>query len=577
MVQRWRHRRRLRSDPTRLTLDTPEALEALDKFLALRTDGLIPTRRGVGRRGRRGSLRQRPPGDVPRARGGSTPQFRLITDFEWDVAPLPVLARAGRRAALRRLLHAQGLRRTTTPRSRSSSTRSAPRVRRSSPGPAAPCRRCGRSPSPTPSSTPTLPPASSAVFLDTIPAIRAAADDLDVAGDRGRDRRDPRGRPRRRHAGRRGRPATRRGHPRPVRPGRVTPMAGLTFDAVGKRYGAVTALAALDLDVGDGEAVCVLGPSGSGKSTALRLAAGLERVSAGRVLIDGVDVTGRPAAQRDVVDGVPELRPVPPSRRRREHRLRARRAQGPQGGDPPARRRRRRRSSAAASCSHRRPAQLSGGERQRVAARPGAGAPAGDPAARRAALQPRPAAARRHARRAAPAPRLGRHDDGPRHPRPVRGADDRRPRRRRARRPARADGVARRRLPPPGQPLRRHVRRPAADERAARRRATASRIDAGPFRLPGRPRSRRPARRRHPARAPPARRPRRRRRPTSSSSRRAATSSIAHLRRRRAIGSSPASRADVGVRAGDRIVVGAPADRWFLFDAGSGRTVRFAS
>ena len=77
-------------------------------------------------------------------------------------------------------------------------------------------------------------------------------------------------------------------------------MAGLTLVEVGKRYGSVAALTAIDLDVGDGEAVCVLGPSGSGKSTALRLAAGLERVTTGRILIDGVDVTGRPAAQRDV-------------------------------------------------------------------------------------------------------------------------------------------------------------------------------------------------------------------------------------------------------------------------------------
>ena len=77
-------------------------------------------------------------------------------------------------------------------------------------------------------------------------------------------------------------------------------MARLTFDGVAKRYREVIALASLDLEVADGEAVCILGPSGSGKSTALRLAAGLERVSAGRVLMDGADVTDRPAAQRNV-------------------------------------------------------------------------------------------------------------------------------------------------------------------------------------------------------------------------------------------------------------------------------------
>jgi ABC-type sugar transport system ATPase subunit len=48
-------------------------------------------------------------------------------------------------------------------------------------------------------------------------------------------------------------------------------MARLTFQGVEKRYRDVTALASLDLEVADGEAVCILGPSGSGKSTALRL------------------------------------------------------------------------------------------------------------------------------------------------------------------------------------------------------------------------------------------------------------------------------------------------------------------
>jgi len=143
-------------------------------------------------------------------------------------------------------------------------------------------------------------------------------------------------------------------------------MASLTFDGVGKRYGAVTALAALDLDVGDGEAVCVLGPSGAGKSTALRLAAGLEQVSSGRVLIEGRDVTRRAAAQRDVamvfqsyalfphLDVAENIgfglsvRKVPKAE---IHRRVAEVAE-------------------LVGCGHRlghRPAQLSGGERQRVA------------------------------------------------------------------------------------------------------------------------------------------------------------------------------------------------------------------
>ncbi|HET7701222.1 MAG TPA: ABC transporter ATP-binding protein [Candidatus Limnocylindria bacterium] len=52
----------------------------------------------------------------------------------------------------------------------------------------------------------------------------------------------------------------------------------------------VAALAGLDLEVARGEFVAVMGPSGSGKSTLLNILAGLERPSAGRVVVDGIDV-----------------------------------------------------------------------------------------------------------------------------------------------------------------------------------------------------------------------------------------------------------------------------------------------
>jgi putative spermidine/putrescine transport system ATP-binding protein len=67
-----------------------------------------------------------------------------------------------------------------------------------------------------------------------------------------------------------------------------------------KVYGEVVALAHLALDVWPGEFFTMLGPSGSGKTTTLRLIAGFERPDAGRVLLDGVDVTDRPPYQRDV-------------------------------------------------------------------------------------------------------------------------------------------------------------------------------------------------------------------------------------------------------------------------------------
>ena len=66
------------------------------------------------------------------------------------------------------------------------------------------------------------------------------------------------------------------------------------------RYGDRLALDGVDLDVADGEVVCVLGPSGSGKSTLLRSIAGLEVPSAGRVVRDGIDLAGVPPHQRDL-------------------------------------------------------------------------------------------------------------------------------------------------------------------------------------------------------------------------------------------------------------------------------------
>ena len=68
----------------------------------------------------------------------------------------------------------------------------------------------------------------------------------------------------------------------------------------GRRQPRVVALEALDLEVVAGELLVLLGPSGSGKSTALRLLAGVEPLDAGRVEIDGRDVTDVPPERRDV-------------------------------------------------------------------------------------------------------------------------------------------------------------------------------------------------------------------------------------------------------------------------------------
>jgi iron(III) transport system ATP-binding protein len=72
------------------------------------------------------------------------------------------------------------------------------------------------------------------------------------------------------------------------------------FRSVSKRYGAVTAVGSVSLSIERGTLVTLLGPSGCGKTTILRLIAGLELASGGRILIDGEDVTMLSAAERDV-------------------------------------------------------------------------------------------------------------------------------------------------------------------------------------------------------------------------------------------------------------------------------------
>jgi iron(III) transport system ATP-binding protein len=74
----------------------------------------------------------------------------------------------------------------------------------------------------------------------------------------------------------------------------------VTFEKVTKRYGGITAVDAIDFSIATGTLVTLLGPSGCGKTTTLRMIAGLEAPSDGRILIGDEDVTGLPASQRDV-------------------------------------------------------------------------------------------------------------------------------------------------------------------------------------------------------------------------------------------------------------------------------------
>jgi len=74
----------------------------------------------------------------------------------------------------------------------------------------------------------------------------------------------------------------------------------LAVDDVTVRFGERTVLDAVDLDVGAGEIVALLGPSGSGKSTLLRVIAGIVLADDGTIVLDGVDITNMPTHRRSV-------------------------------------------------------------------------------------------------------------------------------------------------------------------------------------------------------------------------------------------------------------------------------------
>ena len=148
--------------------------------------------------------------------------------------------------------------------------------------------------------------------------------------------------------------------------GAPAPDVSVRLDGVSKHFGAFIAVDAVDLDVGRGEFFSLLGPSGSGKTTCLRMIAGFERPTSGRVLLGGKDVTDRAPYERDVNTVFQDyaLFPHMTVRENVEYGLRVKRV---------AKAERRERAVEALALvrldafAGRKPSQLSGGQRQRVA------------------------------------------------------------------------------------------------------------------------------------------------------------------------------------------------------------------
>jgi len=146
----------------------------------------------------------------------------------------------------------------------------------------------------------------------------------------------------------------------------VDTAPAIELSGLRKTFGSAVAVDGIDLEIADGEFFSMLGPSGSGKTTVLRMIAGFERPTAGRVRLGGTDVTDAAPFQRDVSTVFQDyaLFPHLSVRQNVEYGLAVRRV---------GRAERRELAEGALAgvrmtgFGDRKPGQLSGGQRQRVA------------------------------------------------------------------------------------------------------------------------------------------------------------------------------------------------------------------
>jgi spermidine/putrescine transport system ATP-binding protein len=140
----------------------------------------------------------------------------------------------------------------------------------------------------------------------------------------------------------------------------------VVLQSVTKRFGDVTAVDDIDLDIAEGEFFTMLGPSGCGKTTTLRMIAGFEEVTAGRLMIDDVDMLGTPPHKRPT-NTVFQSYALFPHLSVKENVAFGLRRKGTDKAEVDRRVKEELERVGLAQQANRRPAQLSGGMQQRVA------------------------------------------------------------------------------------------------------------------------------------------------------------------------------------------------------------------